>query len=246
VRPRGGGDWPLHQRARRRAGRRQRKLGRIRSELRVAQERLLSTLDRLVHSTDIKPYLQDALVTQRQGRYVIPVRAEYKGSIDGIVHDQSASGATLFIEPLKVVQQNNAVRELELQEEREVRRILAELSDAVAEEAIYLRRNTQILAELDFTFAKAKYAYAHRSTLPEVFDFQPRPKPQHNHGEPNPAELLSPGSVIDLRRARHPLLDQKTSCPSISIWTTTPISSSSPAPTRAARRSRSRPSACWR
>jgi hypothetical protein len=62
----------------------------------------------------IKPYLQEALVTQRQGRYVIPVRAEYKGNIDGIVHDQSASGATLFIEPLKVVQQNNAVRELEL------------------------------------------------------------------------------------------------------------------------------------
>ena len=77
-------------------------LGRLRSELRVAQDRLLSTLDRLVHSGDIKPYLQEALVTQRQGRYVIPVRAEYKGNIDGIVHDQSASGATLFIEPLKV------------------------------------------------------------------------------------------------------------------------------------------------
>jgi DNA mismatch repair protein MutS2 len=123
-------------------------LGRIRSELRVAQERLLSTLDRLVHSGDVKPYLQEALVTQRQGRYVIPVRAEHKGNIDGIIHDQSASGATLFIEPLKVVQQNNAVRELELQEEKEVRRILLELSIAVAEEAIYLRRNTQVLAEL--------------------------------------------------------------------------------------------------
>jgi DNA mismatch repair protein MutS2 len=71
-------------------------LGRIRSELRVAQERLLSTLDRLVHSGDVKPYLQEALVTQRQGRYVIPVRAEHKGNIDGIIHDQSASGATLF------------------------------------------------------------------------------------------------------------------------------------------------------
>ncbi|PJF46227.1 MAG: endonuclease MutS2, partial [Candidatus Thermofonsia Clade 3 bacterium] len=93
-------------------------LARIRSELRIAQERLLSTLDRIVHSADIKPYLQEALVTQRQGRYVIPVRAEYKGAIEGIIHDQSASGATLFIEPLKVVQQNNAVRELELQEEK--------------------------------------------------------------------------------------------------------------------------------
>ena len=85
-------------------------LGRLRSELRVAQERLLSTLERIVHSSEIKPYLQEALVTQRQGRYVIPVRAEYKGSIDGIVHDQSASGATLFIEPLRVVQQNSSAR----------------------------------------------------------------------------------------------------------------------------------------
>ena len=92
-------------------------LAQIRQELRTAQERLLSTLDRLVQNSDVKPYLQDALITQRQGRYVIPVRSEYKGSVEGIVHDQSASGATLFVEPLKVVQQNNAVRELELQEE---------------------------------------------------------------------------------------------------------------------------------
>ncbi|MCC6169590.1 MAG: endonuclease MutS2, partial [Caldilineaceae bacterium] len=126
-------------------------LARTRQELRVAQDRLLSTLDRLIHSAEIRPYLQDALVTQRQGRYVIPVRAEYKGNIDGIVHDQSASGATLFIEPLKVVQQNNAVRELELQEEREVRRILTELTELVADEATYVRRNLQILSELDFT-----------------------------------------------------------------------------------------------
>jgi DNA mismatch repair protein MutS2 len=187
-------------------------LGRIRSELRVAQDRLLTTLDRIVHSSDIKPYLQDALVTQRQGRYVIPVRADAKGFVDGIVHDQSASGATLFIEPLKVVQQNNAVRELELQEEREIRRILGELSDAVAEESLYLRRNTQVLAELDFTFAKAKYAYALDATLPEMSDFRPV-KPQHNHGEPSPAADLHPGSVIDLHRARHPLLDQKTVVP---------------------------------
>lgn len=193
-------------------------LGRIRSELRVAQDRLLTTLDRLVHSTDIKPYLQDALVTQRQGRYVIPVRADAKGFVDGIVHDQSASGATLFIEPLKVVQQNNAVRELELQEEREIRRILGELSDAVAEEGVYLRRNTQVLAELDFTFAKARYAYTLEGTLPEMSAFRPV-KPGHNHGEPSPAADpasvadLHPGSVIDLHRARHPLLDQKTVVP---------------------------------
>jgi DNA mismatch repair protein MutS2 len=187
-------------------------LGRIRSELRVAQERLLSTLDRLVHSGDVKPYLQEALVTQRQGRYVIPVRAEHKGNIDGIIHDQSASGATLFIEPLKVVQQNNAVRELELQEEKEVRRILLELSIAVAEEAIYLRRNTQVLAELDFTFAKAKYAYVLDATLPEMMTFQPR-KSAPKHGKQEENAFAHPGSVIDLHRARHPLLDQKTVVP---------------------------------
>ncbi|MBW7885237.1 MAG: endonuclease MutS2 [Caldilineaceae bacterium] len=183
-------------------------LARIRSELRVAQERLLSTLDRIVHSSDIKPYLQDALVTQRQGRYVIPVRAEYKGSVDGIVHDQSASGATLFIEPLKVVQQNNAVRELELQEEKEIRRILLELSELVADEAVYLRRNTQILAELDFTFAKAKYAYTLDATVPEVLRFK-SPKTGNQHTD----ALPHPGSVIDLRRARHPLLDPKSVVP---------------------------------
>jgi DNA mismatch repair protein MutS2 len=246
-------------------------LARIRQELRTAQERLLSTLERLVHSSELRPYLQDALVTQRQGRYVIPVRAEYKGSVDGIVHDQSASGATLFIEPLNVVQQNNAVREWELQEEREVRRILTELTELVADEAIYLRRNIQILAELDFIFAKAKYAYTLDAIAPEMVEFQPpkpAPKPRtrrHQHpprngaetshrqndddeqdeqdrsndvgsdadhniaGEANaaqsggntdtgqtdtePEESLHPGSVMDLRRARHPLLEPKSVVP---------------------------------
>ena len=203
------------------------KLASIRSELRSAQDRLLSTLERLVQGADVKPYLQDAIVTQRQGRYVIPVRQEYKGHIDGIVHDQSSSGATLFIEPLRVVQQNNAVRELELQEDQEVRRILAELTQGVAEEAVYIRRNVDVLAELDFTVAKAKYAYQIDAATPEVIPFRsPRPiKVDQNEGgatvddsapskTPNPkAEILHPGSVINLRRARHPLLDPATVVP---------------------------------
>lgn len=186
-------------------------LARIRGELRIAQERLLSTLDRIIHSADIRPYLQEALVTQRQGRYVIPIRAEYKGNIEGIIHDQSASGATLFIEPLKVVQQNNAVRELELQEEKEVRRILLELSTAVAEEAVYLRRNVQALARLDFTLAKARYAYALDATVPEMLPFQPRRSKQKRDETEEAA--AHPGSIIDLRRARHPLLDPQTVVP---------------------------------
>ena len=191
----------------------------IRQELRIAQDRLLSTLDRLVHSGDIQPYLQDALVTQRQGRYVIPVRAEYKGKVDGIVHDQSASGATLFIEPLKVVQQNNAVRELELQEEKEVRRILTELSELIADEAVYIRRNIQILAELDFTFAKARYAFNLEATAPEMVPFR-EAKPRQRGAEHaangvdiDDAGVIHPGSVVDLRRARHPLLDPTTVVP---------------------------------
>jgi DNA mismatch repair protein MutS2 len=185
-------------------------LARIRGELRVAQERLLSTLDRIIHSGDIRPYLQDALVTQRQGRYVIPVRAEHKGNVAGIVHDQSASGATLFIEPLRVVQQNNAVRELELQEEREVRRILTELSELVADEAIYIRRNIGILAELDFIFAKAKYAYTLEASAPELVAMHPAktPIPSSVSDDGDSQPVYHPGSVIDLRRARHPLLDQ--------------------------------------
>lgn len=213
-------------------------LGKIRTELRISQERLLSTLERLVHNSDLKPWLQDALVTQRQGRYVIPVRAEYKGNVEGIVHDQSASGATLFVEPLKVVQQNNAVREWELQEEHEVRRILTQLTELVADEAPYIRRNIDILAELDFIFARARYAIELDATLPELVDFRkmrtplksiaPESSPDEStrgsgveaatkakeRRKPEPAmtsdgsePLFHPGSTIDLRRARHPLLD---------------------------------------
>jgi DNA mismatch repair protein MutS2 len=193
-------------------------LARIRAELRSAQDRLLTTLERLVHNADIKPYLQDALVTQRQGRYVIPVRSEYKGNVDGIVHDQSASGATLFIEPLKVVQQNNAVREWELREEHEVRRILTELTELVADEADYIRRNVDVLAELDFTFAKARYALDLEATMPEMVNFRKMKSPLSKRGSEQPSalpsdELLHPGSVIDLHRARHPLLDQKRVVP---------------------------------
>ena len=192
------------------------KLQQVRGELRAAQERLLSTLERLVHNPDLKPYLQDTLVTQRQGRYVIPVRAEYKGTIEGIVHDQSASGATLFIEPIKVVQQNNAVREWELEEEREVRRILTELTELVADEAEYIRRNAEILAELDFVFARARYALDTDCTLPEVVSFRTVKQPlAPREGQSNGAvePVFHPGAVLDLRRARHPLLDPTTVVP---------------------------------
>ena len=191
-------------------------LGRIRAQLRVAQDRLLSTLDRLVQNTEIIPFLQESIVTQRQGRYVIPVRSEYKAQVQGIVHDQSASGATFFIEPLTVVEQNNAVRELELEEEKEVRRILSELSDLVADEGPYISRNVQILSQLDFTFAKAKYALDMEATAPEIVPFQQnRAEIFAGIDEDTNEErtIQHPGSILNYRQARHPLLDPDSVVP---------------------------------
>ncbi|MCK4450679.1 MAG: endonuclease MutS2, partial [Anaerolineae bacterium] len=133
-------------------------LARIRRELREAHQRLLTKLERIVSSSSNAPFLQEAFVTQRSGRYVIPLKADFKGRIPGIVHDQSASGATVFIEPLSTVGLNNRWRELQLEEEREVQRILAGLSNLVAEEGELIERTVEALAELDLAFAKAKYA----------------------------------------------------------------------------------------
>ena len=191
-------------------------LGRIRAQLRVAQDRLLSTLDRLVQNVDVSPYLQEAIVTQRQGRYVIPVRSEYKGQIKGIVHDQSASGATFFIEPLTVVEQNNAVRELELEEEKEVRRILTELTDLVADEAPYINRNVQVLSQLDFTFAKAKYAVELEASAPRIVGFQQKKAQIFAGIDDQTNEELTiqhPGSLLNFKQARHPLLDPQAVVP---------------------------------
>ena len=191
-------------------------LGRIRAQLRVAQDRLLSTLDRLVQNTEITPFLQESIVTQRQGRYVIPVRSEYKSQVQGIVHDQSASGATFFIEPLTVVEQNNAVRELELEEEKEVRRILSELSDLVADEGPYVNRNVQILSQLDFTFAKAKYALEIEANAPEIVSFKQKRADIFagiDEGTQEERTIQHPGSVLNFRQARHPLLDPDSVVP---------------------------------
>jgi DNA mismatch repair protein MutS2 len=138
--------------------------------------------------------LQEPIITQRDGRYVVPLRAEFKGRLRAIVHDQSASGATLFIEPLSVVDLNNQVRELVLAERDEVRRILAALSALVGEHAAAIAETVEALAQLDLAFAKARYAEVLRATEPVLRERQPA-KPDH------------PGSVLRLRHARHPLLD---------------------------------------
>ena len=187
------------------------KLGAIRSELRVAHDRLLSRLERMVNSPQVAPYLQDTLVTQRDGRYVLPLRVEFKGRIKAVVHDQSASGATLFVEPLSVVELNNRYRELQLAERDEERRVLAELTRRVGDNAAGVIQAVEILAALDLAFARAKYARDLDAVEPVFGDFRrPAKKDSNGGGE---RETPHPGSTLRLWQARHPLLDPDTVVP---------------------------------
>ncbi len=179
------------------------RLAAIRHDLRIAYDRLMSRLQRLVSDPHVTPYLQEALITQRDGRYVIPLRAEFKGRIQSIVHDQSASGATLFVEPIGVVDLNNEYRELQLAERDEERRILAELSAQVGQQAEVLVHTVEVIADLDLALAKAKYAEDLAATEPVLHEFH-RGGPRHAEG------ARHPGSVIRLYQARHPLLDPRT------------------------------------
>lgn len=169
-------------------------LARIRREIDVAYGRLMEKLNRIIGSSSAGQYLQDTLITQRSGRYVIPVKADFKGRIKGIVHDQSASGATVFVEPLAVVDLNNQWRQLQLDEQNEIRKILAELGQLVANHAEFITHTVTALAELDLALAKAKYAHATGAIEPI---------------------LTSPGAAdsFKLLAARHPLLPAKTVVP---------------------------------
>ncbi len=179
------------------------KLSAIRRDLRVAHDRLMTKLQRLVSDPKSNQYLQEAIITQRDGRYVIPLRSEFKGRIKAIVHDQSSSGATLFVEPLGVVEHNNQYRELLLAERDEERRILAELSLQTAMQAEPILRAVDTIAELDLRFACAKYADHLFATEPKL---HPIPKSA-------PSNKRHPGSIIRLYQARHPLLDPQTVVP---------------------------------
>ncbi len=134
------------------------KLGSIRSEIKVSHDRLLSRLERMITDSANQPMLQEPIITQRNGRYVIPLRAEFKGRFKSIVHDQSSSGATLFVEPLAVVELNNRWHELQLAERDEVRRILTELSAIVGKESETITGMVTALAQFDFYLMCARYA----------------------------------------------------------------------------------------
>lgn len=182
------------------------KLAAIRHDLRAAHDRLLQKLQSILNGSRYSSYLQEAIITQREGRYVLPLKAEFKGKLRGIVHDQSASGATLFIEPLAAVELNNAWRELQLKEQEEIRRILSKLCQLIGEHADAIRCTVDALAELDLAFAKARYADALRASQPVLRAINSQPPAQ---GRPHP----HPGSVIKLRAARHPLLKPDTVVP---------------------------------
>jgi len=175
-------------------------LARIRRQLVVAHDRLLNHLNKLIASPANANHLQEALVTQRGGRYVIPLKAEFKGRIPGIVHDQSASGATLFIEPLAVVELGNQWRQLQLDEQHEIERILHELTLAVGEQAAEIQSTVEALAELDLAFAKAEYAFEIKAVEPALL------KTSGGLETPKVYEEVQFPEYLRLVQARHPLL----------------------------------------
>ena len=158
----------------------------IRRKMRTASSKAREVLDKIIHSSQYIKYLQDTIVTQRDGRYVVPVRAECRNNVPGLVHDTSSSGQTVFIEPMGVVQANNDIRMLQNKEEEEIERILFELSANAGDFADTIIRSYQNLAQLNFIFAKAELAYRMRASKP----------------------VLNDRGVVNLRQARHPLIDR--------------------------------------
>ncbi|GJQ35526.1 MAG: endonuclease MutS2 [Anaerolineaceae bacterium] len=181
------------------------KLADIRRNLRIAHDRLMSRLQKYVTDSHTSSMLQESIITQRDGRYVIPLRAEFKGRIKAVIHDQSSSGATLFVEPLPIVEANNEIRELQLAERDEEHRILAEVSSIVGEHAVELKYGVENLAVLDLAFAKAKYGDTIRASEPLLKE----KKDERRKNDNAPLSSL----VFHLIQARHPLLDPETVVP---------------------------------
>ncbi|MBI4213352.1 MAG: endonuclease MutS2 [Chloroflexi bacterium] len=163
----------------------------LRSQVRLAHERLLRRLNEMMAIPNVREALQEVVVTMRSGRYVLPVKADFRGRVPGIVHDQSGSGVTLFVEPLSIVDLANQWRELGLQEQQEIEHILKQLSAQIAKAAAPLTHLVEALAALDLAFARAKLAQEMRAERPQV-----DPIPDRSH----------PREVVSLRQARHPLL----------------------------------------
>ena len=163
----------------------------IRRHMRIQSAKIKDSLQKVISSPAYSKYLREPIITIRQGRYVVPVKSECKNDVPGLVHDVSATGSTYFVEPISAVNANNALRELELKEKKEIERILSELSAEVAGYKEQILDNCEILIRLDVIFAKAKFAFQTRSCAPSVND----------------------QGKITLRNARHPLIDSKQVVP---------------------------------
>ena len=166
------------------------KLKSIRRNMVLTNEKIHSQLNSMVNGSH-RTYLQDAVITMRNNRYCIPVKAEYKGQVHGMIHDQSSTGSTFFIEPAAVVSLNNQLRELELEEKKEIEVILATLSAQIGEHVEEIRVNQRMMTTLDFIFAKAKLAMEQNATRP----------------------IFNADHYINIRKGRHPLLDKKKVVP---------------------------------
>ena len=163
----------------------------IRRHMRAAQAKSRQILQRIISSPSYSKVLQEAIITQRDGRFVVPVKAEHKGDLPGLVHDISSTGATLFVEPMGVVQANNEYIELEAKEQKEIERILAELSAEAAAHREDIQWDYDALVHLDLIFARGQLSYKMDAVRPEV----------------------RRDGAIRLRKVRHPLLDAKTAVP---------------------------------
>lgn len=163
----------------------------IRKRIKGINADIKQKLQSYTKNSDMSKYLQDSIVTLRGDRYVIPVKQEYKSFVSGIVHDQSSTGATLFIEPMAIVQLNNALREATLEEKAEIQRILQAFTDRVSPVATKILQAQDTISELDVIFSKVKYALDNKCTLP----------------------ILNNKGVIDIKKARHPLLDKNKVVP---------------------------------
>ena len=169
-------------------------LAKIRRSIRQTNDRVHTQLASLVNGSS-RTYLQDAVITMRNGRYCVPVKSEYKGQVPGMIHDQSSTGSTLFIEPMAIVKLNNELRELELQEQKAIEAVLAELSNMAAAENENIADNFRILTQLDFIFARAMLSKSYNGTEP----------------------IFNEKGHINIKKGRHPLLDKKSVVP-IDIW----------------------------
>ena len=163
----------------------------IRRHMRIQSAKIKDTLQKTISSAAYSKFLREPIITIRQGRYVVPVKSECKNDVPGMIHDVSATGSTVFIEPMVAVNANNALRELELKEKKEIERILSELSAQVAGYREEIATNVQILSKLDMIFAKVKLAYRMKAWAPEINDC----------------------GKVELRNARHPLIDPKKVVP---------------------------------